>query len=83
MKKIRSVKNNSRSFSVVYEADPEGGYIAFIPALPGCHTQGETLEEAERNIKEAATVYLESILKKKGALPRELRTLQGKIEVAV
>ena len=51
-------KKTVRSFSVVYEAAPEGGYIAFILSLPGCHTQGETLEEAERNIKEAAELYL-------------------------
>ncbi len=57
MKKTAS-KKTIRSFSVVYEADPDGGYIAFIPSLPGCHTQGETLEEAERNIKEAAELYL-------------------------
>ena len=55
-------KKSIRSFSVVYEADPEGGYIAFIPSLPGCHTQGETLEEAEGNIKEAADLYLEDVL---------------------
>lgn len=47
---------------MVYEADPEGGYVAFIPSLPGCHTQGDTLEEAEHNIKEAAALYLEDIL---------------------
>jgi hypothetical protein len=34
------------SFSVFYEETPEGGYVAFVPALPGCHTQGDTLEEA-------------------------------------
>ena len=50
------------NFSVIYELAPEGGYVAFIPALPGCHTQGETLEEAEQNVKEAAAVYLESEL---------------------
>jgi predicted RNase H-like HicB family nuclease len=59
MKKTAS-KSQIRSFSVVYEADPEGGYIAFIPSLPGCHTQGDTLEEAEHNIKEAAALYLEN-----------------------
>jgi predicted RNase H-like HicB family nuclease len=63
-------KKSIRSFSVVYEADPEGGSIAFIPSLPGCHTQGETLEEAERNIKEAAALYLEDILAERGVLPR-------------
>ena len=76
-------KKSIRSFSVVYEADPEGGYIAFIPSLPGCHTQGETLEEAEGNIKEAAELYLEDILAEQGVLPRETRTLQGNIEVVI
>ncbi len=49
------------SYSVFYEAVPEGGYIAFVPALPGCHTQGETLEGAEKNVKEAIELYLESL----------------------
>lgn len=41
------------------------------------------MEEAERNLKEAAELYLEDILVRRGALPRETRTLQGKIEIAV
>lgn len=49
------------SYSVFYEQDSEGGFVAFVPSLPGCHTQGETLEEAERNVKEAITLYLESL----------------------
>jgi len=48
-------------YSVFYEQAPEGGYVALVPALPGCHTQGETLEEAERNVKEAIALYLESL----------------------
>ena len=40
------------SYSVFYEQAAEGGYVASVPTLPGCHTQGETLEEAERNVKE-------------------------------
>jgi predicted RNase H-like HicB family nuclease len=76
-------RKNVCSFSVVYEEDPDGGYVAYIPSLPGCHTQGETLEEAERNLKEAAALYLEDVLAEGGALPRETRTLHGKIEVAV
>jgi predicted RNase H-like HicB family nuclease len=49
------------SYSVYYEQAPEGGYVAFVPALPGCHTQGETLEETERDVKEAIAVYQESM----------------------
>ena len=55
------------SYSVFYEAVPEGGYVAFAPALPGCHTQGETLEETENNIREAIEVYLESLMAHKVA----------------
>jgi predicted RNase H-like HicB family nuclease len=76
-------RKHIRSLFVVYEADREGGYVAFISALPGCHTQGDTLEEAERNIKEAAALYLEDILAERGVLPRETRTFQGKIEITV
>ena len=71
------------SFSVIYEAAPEGGYIAFVASLPGCHTQGETLEEAEKNIKEAMTLYLESLTEHKEPLPSNRRILQGIVEVAV
>ncbi len=81
--KKNPAKKNIRSFSVVYEADSEGGYVAFIPSLPGCHTQGETLEETERNLKEAAALYLEDVFAERGVLPRESRTLQGKIEITV
>lgn len=45
-------------YSVIYEKAPEGGYVAYVPALQGCHTQGETIEETEKNVKEAIDVYL-------------------------
>jgi predicted RNase H-like HicB family nuclease len=37
--------------------------IAFVPALPGCHTQDDTLEEVRKNIKEAIELYLETLTK--------------------
>lgn len=58
------------SYSVFYEAAPEGGYVAFVPALPGCHTQGETLEETENNTKEAIELYLESLTAHKESIPQ-------------
>jgi predicted RNase H-like HicB family nuclease len=50
------------AYSVFYEQAAEGGCVASVPALPGCHTQGETLEETERNAKEAIALYLESLI---------------------
>jgi len=48
-------------FDVVILEDETGGYVAFVPNLPGCHTQGETLEELMENVKEAIELYLETL----------------------
>ncbi|MBI1791997.1 MAG: type II toxin-antitoxin system HicB family antitoxin [Acidobacteria bacterium] len=71
------------SSSVFYEQAPEGGYVAFVPALPGCHTQGETLEETERHVKEAIALYLESLASLGEAIPEEGRSFQGRVTVPV
>jgi predicted RNase H-like HicB family nuclease len=48
-------------YTVLIEPEDDGGYHAFCPALSGCHTQGDTIEEALENIKEAVELYLESL----------------------
>ena len=57
-------------FKVVLEAQESGGYTVYVPALPGCVSQGETIEESMANIKEAIDLYLESIRERKISLPR-------------
>jgi predicted RNase H-like HicB family nuclease len=57
------------NYKVSLEAQEEGGYTAYVPALPGCVSQGETREEAMANIKEAIDLYLESLRERKVALP--------------
>jgi predicted RNase H-like HicB family nuclease len=45
--------------TAIVRPEPDaGGYSASIPALPGCHTQGETLEEVRANLREAAEGWL-------------------------
>ena len=45
--------------TAIVRPEPDaGGYSAFIPALPGCHTQGETLDEVRANLREAAEGWL-------------------------
>ncbi len=45
--------------TAIVSPEPEaGGYSASIPALPGCHTQGETLDEVRANLQEAAEGWL-------------------------
>ena len=69
------------SYSVFYEQASEGGYVASVPVLPGCHTQGETLEEAERNLKEAVALYIESLAAHGEAIPEEGPSFQGRVTV--
>jgi predicted RNase H-like HicB family nuclease len=44
---------------VVLEPSDEGGFTVYVPSLPGCISEGDTLEEALANIQEAIELYLE------------------------
>lgn len=46
---------------VILEPSDEGGYTVYVPALPGCVSEGETKEEALQNIREAIELYLEPV----------------------
>jgi predicted RNase H-like HicB family nuclease len=46
-------------YTVILELERDGGYVAMVPALPGCMTQGDNYEEALRNIREAMELYIE------------------------
>jgi predicted RNase H-like HicB family nuclease len=48
-----------REFDVVIVGEPEGGYSVFVPELPSVATQGETIEDARANAREAIEGYLE------------------------
>lgn len=58
---MKEKANHGLVFKVVIEEAAEGGYIAKCPSIPGCHTQGETMDEAIRNIKEAIILCLETM----------------------
>ena len=45
----------------IFEPQEEGGYYVYAPDLPGLHTQGETLEEANANAREALELYVEGV----------------------
>ncbi len=47
--------------TVVLEPSDEGGFTVWVPALPGCVSEGDTREEALRNIREAIGLYLEPV----------------------
>ncbi len=46
-------------YTILLEMEDDGGYIVLVPALPGCVSQGDTRDEAIRNIREASELYVE------------------------
>lgn len=58
-------------YTAILETQPGGGYHAYCPSLPGCHSEGDTLDQAIANLREAVTVYLESLQAHGESLPVE------------
>ena len=56
-------------YRVLIEPDEDGVFVAEVPSLPGCITQGQTREEALENVKEAIAAYLESLQKHDEPIP--------------
>ncbi len=48
-------------FKVILEPSEDGGYTVYVPSLPGCISEGDTIEEALKNIQEAIELYLEPV----------------------
>ena len=63
-------------FKIVVHSEPTGGHWGEVPSLPGCHSQGETLEELQANLREAISGYLD-VLRSEGRSPEpEVRVLE-------
>lgn len=71
------------SYTVLFEPQLEGGYTVTVPALPGCITEGDTLEEAKAMAKEAIEGYLESLLKDGEPIPEDVDVKPVKEKIAV
>lgn len=48
-------------FKIVFESSDEGGFTAYVPALPGCISEGDSVDETLTNIQEAIELYLEPV----------------------
>lgn len=69
-------------YTVILEKGRESGFVALCPALPGCVSQGQTKTQALENIREAAEVYIESLLEDGLTVPVEEGRETIEIEVA-
>jgi predicted RNase H-like HicB family nuclease len=76
-------RSRALNFTVVFEEAEEGGYIARVPALPGCLTQGETFDEAGKMARDAIKAYCASLKKHRQSIPAEIREIVETVTIAV
>ncbi|MGQ9533442.1 MAG: type II toxin-antitoxin system HicB family antitoxin [Desulfotomaculales bacterium] len=69
-------------YTVIIHSAEEGGYWAEVPALPGCYSQGESIEETICNVREAIEAHLEA-LREEGEEPPAEEPVVGTFRVAV
>ena len=68
-------------FRVIIDQDEDGVFVAEVPSLPGCVTQGATRREAVANAQEAIAAYLESLIERDEPIPPSIH--EEFVEVAV
>lgn len=69
-------------YTVIVHPAEEGGYWVEVPALPGCLSQGETIEEALSNVREAIETHIEALKGEGQEIPHERGIVIGRVEVA-
>ena len=70
------------SYTVILERESDGGFVASVPSLPGCVTQGDSREEVLSNIREAIELYIEDCLDAGDPVPQEAGREYVEVETA-
>jgi len=65
------LKEKIYKYTAIFEPAEEGGYVVYVPTLPGCVTQGETFEQAYQMAKDAISGYLSVLQEDKEEIPVE------------
>jgi predicted RNase H-like HicB family nuclease len=63
------MKESRSRFNIVLRPEPEGGFTAIVPILPGCVTYGRTLSEAKEMARDAISGYIKSLKNHKEPIP--------------
>ena len=69
-------------YTVLIHTAEEGGYWAEVPALPGCFSQGETIDEALENVREAIKLHVESLKEEGQEIPWDEGFVIGRVEIS-
>ncbi len=83
MARKETLSTQEHSYTAVFEPAEEGGYTVHFPALVGCVTEGDTLEEARERAAEALELYLESLNADGLPLPADVRPVYERVRVQV
>ena len=69
------------NYKVILEKDSTGGYVAICPSFQGCYSQGETIEEALDNIKEAIELCIEDLESQGVPIPESNHSFVGSVVI--
>ncbi len=76
------MKQTILKYDVIFEEQPDKGFTVTVPSLPGCISEGDTLRKAKANIKEAITLYLESLAMDGEKIPEgDVNVFIGQVKV--
>jgi antitoxin HicB len=75
------MKKTRLHFKILLRPEPEGGFTAIVPALPGCVTYGHTLGESKKMAKDAICGYIENLRKHKEPIPTDDETLIASLDL--
>lgn len=81
---MKKQKMDIAKFTAVFDPAEEGGFVVTVPSLPGCITEGDSLEEAVKMAKDAILAYLKSMKRNKENLPQNTSaSFVGTIDVPI
>ena len=68
---MKNMTQKILEYTAIFEPAEEGGYIARVPAIPGCITEGDSFEETSKNIKDAVIGCLDVLKEEDQEIPQE------------
>lgn len=71
MRATETTRDSDMKYTVILEREADGGYVASVPVLPGCVSQGDTKQEVMTNILEAMELYVEDCIAAGDPVPAE------------
>lgn len=65
------MNTSSYTYRIIIEPDERNTFHGYVPALPGCHTWGETLEKTRANVRDAIDVYIRNLINEGEPVPKD------------